>query len=287
MSSSNALCFSGLSLVIVAMAPSISSRTCASGISSPRSRARPGRCRPPPWHFPWRPYDPPCGCPGNYRHGAPRRAGGRRTMTDEQRAARLPDPEYLPHRSVVERVAHGVAAREQAPVGSHADWRPGPGRVDPVAVLERQAGQRVPGLVPIRYGRMAQSAVRLLPRRRRHHGGRPLRHPEQRPPRPALRRRPPAQLRPLRDAGAHARVRPQRLRRDPARALRVGRQAPRRQRRDRRPRPRLRRRPARARPCSPRSAPTARPCSPSRCSATSTSGTPASRPPSSRPASTG
>ena len=30
-------------------------------------------------------------------------------MTDAQRAARLPDPEYLPHRSVVERVAHGVA----------------------------------------------------------------------------------------------------------------------------------------------------------------------------------
>ena len=79
-------------------------------------------------------------------------------MTDERRAARLPDPEYLPHRSVVERVAHGVAARQQAPLASHADWRPVAGRADAVAVLERQAGQRVEALVPIRYGRMCQSA---------------------------------------------------------------------------------------------------------------------------------
>src|ERR1700729_470990 len=31
------------------------------------------------------------------------------------------------------------------------------GRPDPIAVLERQAGERVPDLVPIRYGRMVES----------------------------------------------------------------------------------------------------------------------------------
>ena len=41
---------------------------------------------------------------------------------------------------------------------------------DPVEILEEQAATRVPELVPIRYGRMLVLAVRLLPRRRRHHG---------------------------------------------------------------------------------------------------------------------
>jgi uncharacterized protein (DUF2252 family) len=45
------------------------------------------------------------------------------------------------------------------PRSLHAEWRPGPGRLDPIGVLEAQAhGQsRVPELVPIRYARMAQS----------------------------------------------------------------------------------------------------------------------------------
>ena len=168
-------------------------------------------------------------------------------MTDEQRAARLPDPEYLPYRSVVERVAHGVAAREHAPRRSHADWRsrarparPGRGARAP----GRPAGAR-PGADPLRpHGRSRAFAF--------FRGGAAIMAadlsgtPSSGTARPALRRRPPAQLRHLRHAGALARLRPERLRRDPARPDRVGRQAPRRQRRDRRPRPRLRRRPARS-----------------------------------------
>ena len=40
---------------------------------------------------------------------------------------------------------------------SHAEWSPPPGRPDPVSILEDQAKQRVPDLVPIRHGRMAAS----------------------------------------------------------------------------------------------------------------------------------
>jgi uncharacterized protein (DUF2252 family) len=57
-----------------------------------------------------------------------------------------------------ERAAAGKAARAQAPRSSHADWSPAKDREDPVVQLERQAENRVPELVPIRYGRMAHSA---------------------------------------------------------------------------------------------------------------------------------
>ena len=61
----------------------------------------------------------------------------------------------LPSRD--ERRAAGEAARARVPVGTHAGWRPAPGRADPVALLEEQAATRIPELVPIRYGRMAVS----------------------------------------------------------------------------------------------------------------------------------
>jgi uncharacterized protein (DUF2252 family) len=56
-----------------------------------------------------------------------------------------------------ERVARGRGARTQAPRSSHGAWRPAADRADPVALLEEQAVTRVPGLVPIRYGRMLES----------------------------------------------------------------------------------------------------------------------------------
>jgi uncharacterized protein (DUF2252 family) len=54
--------------------------------------------------------------------------------------------------------AAGKAARDQAPRGAHGEWEPALDRRDPVAVLEQQAEDRVPELVPIRYGRMLASA---------------------------------------------------------------------------------------------------------------------------------
>src|SRR5690242_3441151 len=59
--------------------------------------------------------------------------------------------------TAAEREANGKAARGAAPRRSHAEWEPGPGRPDPIDLLEQQAETRVPELVPIRYGRMVAS----------------------------------------------------------------------------------------------------------------------------------
>src|SRR6188472_2742024 len=52
----------------------------------------------------------------------------------------------------------GRAARKIRPRSSLADWEPAAGRPDPVEVLQDQARDRVAELLPIRYGRMADSA---------------------------------------------------------------------------------------------------------------------------------
>ena len=56
-----------------------------------------------------------------------------------------------------ERAALGKAARKRAPRSAHARWEASAGRPDAVGLLEEQAADRVPELVPIRYGRMLVS----------------------------------------------------------------------------------------------------------------------------------
>ena len=56
-----------------------------------------------------------------------------------------------------ERAAAGKAVRQRVPRSSHGEWRPDPGRPDPVELLEEQAATRVQELVPLRYGRMLRS----------------------------------------------------------------------------------------------------------------------------------
>ena len=56
-----------------------------------------------------------------------------------------------------ERAAIGKDARSRAPRSSHAEWEAASGRAKPVEVLECQAADRVPELVPLRYGRMLAS----------------------------------------------------------------------------------------------------------------------------------
>src|SRR6201994_2066938 len=56
-----------------------------------------------------------------------------------------------------ERKARGAEARAALPREAHADFDPGSGRPDPVALLAEQAQSRVPELVPIRWGRMMVS----------------------------------------------------------------------------------------------------------------------------------
>jgi uncharacterized protein (DUF2252 family) len=65
--------------------------------------------------------------------------------------------EKIAHPSVDDREAAGRAARDQAPLGSHAGWRPAADRPDPVALLQEQDATREPDLVPVRHGRMMVS----------------------------------------------------------------------------------------------------------------------------------
>ena len=57
-----------------------------------------------------------------------------------------------------ERRDAGRALRKEVPRSAHAEWVPSATRADPVDVLEAQAATRASELVPIRYGRMAESA---------------------------------------------------------------------------------------------------------------------------------
>ncbi|MFD9029624.1 DUF2252 domain-containing protein [Streptomyces sp. NPDC059567] len=60
------------------------------------------------------------------------------------------------------RAQAGRAARKSVPRSSHGRWIPSSQRPDPLTVLERQAVDRVPELVPIRYGRMVVSPFAFL-----------------------------------------------------------------------------------------------------------------------------
>jgi uncharacterized protein (DUF2252 family) len=70
---------------------------------------------------------------------------------------RVAEPAGSQESAASESRARGKAARGAAPRTSHGEFRPAPGRSDPVELLERQARTRVPQLVPIRYGRMLDS----------------------------------------------------------------------------------------------------------------------------------
>jgi len=61
------------------------------------------------------------------------------------------------HLSPEERAGLGKQARASVPRSSHAEWSPAGDRRDPVELLQDQATNRVPELVPIRYGRMLVS----------------------------------------------------------------------------------------------------------------------------------
>src|SRR5438034_1017487 len=56
-----------------------------------------------------------------------------------------------------DRMGAGRALRKELPRSSHGDWEAAADRPDPVAVLVAQGESRVSELLPIRYGRMAES----------------------------------------------------------------------------------------------------------------------------------
>ncbi|MFG2546380.1 DUF2252 domain-containing protein [Streptomyces sp. NPDC048594] len=60
-----------------------------------------------------------------------------------------------------ERAAYGRKARGRASRSCHGWYEAGPHRPDPVDLLESQSADRVPALVPTRYGRMLESPFRF------------------------------------------------------------------------------------------------------------------------------
>ena len=77
------------------------------------------------------------------------------------------DPNFSPGAaqeaaSYQQRHERGRAARQVVPRGSHAEWEPAPDRPDPVDLLEAQAKDRLPDLVPIRYSRMMASPFAFM-----------------------------------------------------------------------------------------------------------------------------
>jgi hypothetical protein len=81
--------------------------------------------------------------------------GASGATTDPGRAAHAAE-------SYQQRQERGRAARRVAPRGGHAEWTPTPDRPDPVDLLEAQAKDRLPDLVPIRYARMMASPFAFM-----------------------------------------------------------------------------------------------------------------------------
>ena len=138
-------------------------------------------------------------------------------------------------KAIEERLAEGRAERESVPLEAHGEWatpdRPsGPGRHPREAERDARARARAD---PARAD--DRLAVHVLPRERGDHGVGSVAHPDDGVACAVLRRCAPVELRRVRGAGSPCRVRSQRLRRDAAGAVRVGRQAPGGERRRRRP----------------------------------------------------
>jgi uncharacterized protein (DUF2252 family) len=87
--------------------------------------------------------------------------------TDESLEKNKPGPDKagtnVPmFRSRDERIAAGKALRDLTPRQSHADWKPPKDRRDPIEILQESDQDRLPELVPIRYGRMLPSPFTFL-----------------------------------------------------------------------------------------------------------------------------
>src|SRR3712207_175312 len=81
--------------------------------------------------------------------------GATGATTDPNRAAQTAA-------SYQQRYERGRAARRAAPRGSHAKWALASDRADPVELLEAQAEDRDPDLLPIRYARMMASPFAFM-----------------------------------------------------------------------------------------------------------------------------
>lgn len=68
-----------------------------------------------------------------------------------------PPNEFTQEMSLAERMKAGKALRDRVSRPQHRTWAPNGSRPDPLALLQAADADRIPELVPIRYGRMLQS----------------------------------------------------------------------------------------------------------------------------------
>jgi uncharacterized protein (DUF2252 family) len=82
-----------------------------------------------------------------------------RKKASKSEPRKAPAPEFLSRK---ERLSAGKALRDKVPREHHAAWKPPAKRRDPIDVLEESNRDRMPELVPIRYGRMLRSPFTFL-----------------------------------------------------------------------------------------------------------------------------
>jgi uncharacterized protein (DUF2252 family) len=80
-------------------------------------------------------------------------------LTPRSDAAKLLRQSAKARRKALEQ---GRALRKKVPRTSHAFWKPAPNRADPIALLLRTGRHRLTHLLPLRYGRMTQSAFAFM-----------------------------------------------------------------------------------------------------------------------------
>jgi hypothetical protein len=81
---------------------------------------------------------------------------------NKARPAKRATEDDLTYLAPDERPAKGQALREAIPRASHAGWKPPKGRHDPIETLTASNKGRLASLIPIRFGRMAQSPFAFL-----------------------------------------------------------------------------------------------------------------------------
>jgi len=74
-----------------------------------------------------------------------------------RKADKPASPAVVRQRSREQQYAEGKAIRDTCPRESHADWKPPADRSDPIVILEASDKERLPELIPVRYGRMIPS----------------------------------------------------------------------------------------------------------------------------------
>jgi hypothetical protein len=88
----------------------------------------------------------------------------KKTTKNKESSAATVEDQAAEFRSREERLAAGKLLRDKVPRSSHAGWTPPAKHRDPVDILEKsnQEQDRLPELVPIRYGRMLRSPFTFL-----------------------------------------------------------------------------------------------------------------------------